>query len=153
MEKNLKIDIHAKNLPTIAKALSSQVRIDILKLLARRKSLNVNEIASILNLPMSTTATNVQILEAAGLIITIYQPGIRGSMKVCSAKHEMLMINMITDEEASNVKSEIIDMPIGNYYNFQVEPTCGLASEDGYIEKDDEIMSFYLLKKTKDKLI
>ena len=61
---------------TIIHALASKVRIDILKLLDTA-SLNVNEIAEKLDIPPSTAATNVKILEDSGLILTEFQPGTR----------------------------------------------------------------------------
>lgn len=51
------------------KALASQPRIEMLNLL-REKTLNINEIAEVLNLPQSTVATHISILEEAELIKT-----------------------------------------------------------------------------------
>ncbi len=51
------------------KALASEPRIQMLNLL-RDKTLNINEIADALNLPQSTVATHISILEEAVLIVT-----------------------------------------------------------------------------------
>ena len=72
-----------KELCSLGKALSSEVRIEILKLL-EQQSLNVNEIAEKLEIPASSAAMNVRVLEEAGLIRTELRPGVRGSMKICS---------------------------------------------------------------------
>ena len=56
-----------KELCSLGKALSSEVRIEILKLL-EQQSLNVNEIAEKLEIPASSAAMNVRVLEEAGLI-------------------------------------------------------------------------------------
>ena len=72
-----------KELAQIAKALSSETRIDILRQLSAAER-NVNEIAELLSLPQSSAVTHIKILEEAGLIRCVLQPGIRGSMKVCS---------------------------------------------------------------------
>ena len=60
----------------IAKALSSPMRVRMIALLSTR-SMNVNELAEALELPVSTAALNVRQLEEAGLINAEIQPGIR----------------------------------------------------------------------------
>ena len=69
----------------VAKALSSPLRVKMIGLLASR-SMNVNELAEALSMPVSTAALNVRQLEEAGLISTEIQPGIRGAMKLCSRR-------------------------------------------------------------------
>ena len=72
-----------RRLVLLGKALSVETRLDILKLLCGRER-NINEIAEELSIPPSSAASHVRVLEAAGLIKTALQPGIRGSMKLCS---------------------------------------------------------------------
>jgi predicted transcriptional regulator len=52
------------------KGLASPVRIRMLELIHERGPLNINEISKALKLPQSTVATNVQVLEEAGLVLT-----------------------------------------------------------------------------------
>ena len=79
----LQLDLDdTKRLSLVSKALSIEIRVEILKLLCRH-SLNINEIADRLSLPQSSAAAHVKVLEEAGLINTALQPAIRGSMKVC----------------------------------------------------------------------
>jgi predicted transcriptional regulator len=54
----------------VVRGLASPIRLQVLHVLRRRGPMNVNEIARHLGLPQSTIATNVQTLEAAGLIRT-----------------------------------------------------------------------------------
>lgn len=58
-----------EKLVTVAHALSTRSRVDILRLLDS-KNLNIMEIAEELKLPVSTVASNVKVLEAAELIQT-----------------------------------------------------------------------------------
>ena len=44
---------------------------------------SLQEIASILNIPLSSAALHIKTLEAAQLVITESQPGFHGSMRVC----------------------------------------------------------------------
>lgn len=66
MELTLDDDEKVLNL---AKALSSPIRIDILKLLIF-SSMSVKEIALTLGQPISSTALNINLLEQAGLLFT-----------------------------------------------------------------------------------
>ena len=70
----------------VAQALSSPQRVKMIGLLASR-SMNVNELADALGMPVSTAALNVRQLEEAGLISSEIQPGIRvDRRKQCSAR-------------------------------------------------------------------
>lgn len=52
------------------KGLASPVRLRMLKLICEKGPLNINEISKALKLPQSTVATNIQMLEEAGLVLT-----------------------------------------------------------------------------------
>ena len=94
MLKEIELSYSDKNeMLSVIKALANESRINILQLLDRG-CLNVNEIAETLDLPVSTTALNIKILEEAGLVLTELQPGIRGSMKVSSKACSNIIINL-----------------------------------------------------------
>lgn len=138
-----------KQLATLAKALSAEVRIEILKLLNRKK-MNINEISEQLKLPRSSTAAHLTLLEEAGLIKTSLLPGIRGSMKLSTKSLDSFGVNLhsLLEEE-----TEVINMPIGNFVDYYVEPTCGIVSEKGHIDEEDEPRCFYNPDRTKAKLL
>ena len=129
-----------EKLNLIGKAFSSDVRIDILRLLSD-KSLNVNEIAEDLNIPASSAAMHVRVLEDAGLIKCDLVPAVRGSMKLCARAVKSIAI--VTESAIGAEKVEIINMPIGSYVDYKVNPTCGLAGDKGMIGAEDEPGSFY----------
>lgn len=138
-----------EQLATLSKALSAEIRIEILKLL-NRKEMNINEISEHLKLPRSSAAAHLALLEEAGLIKTTLLPGIRGSMKLCSKSMDSFGVNLHTllEEEA-----EVINMPIGNFVDYYVEATCGIVSEKGHIDEEDEPRCFYNPDRTKAKLL
>lgn len=139
LELNLE---NEEQLCALGAALSSPVRIQILKLLYR-SSLNVAEIAQKLQIPASSAALYVRSLENAGLINTRLQPGGRGAMKICSRKNDCITIKMTSDDpEVSKVSS--ISMPVGCYTDCDITPSCGLASERGSIGCEDRPEAFYL---------
>lgn len=152
MLQSIKMNLDdTKHLALVSKALSVETRIEILKLLCQ-KDLNINEIAEQLSLPASSTAAHVKVLEEAGLIKTSLQPGVRGSMKLCSKNMDEIGINLVTLNTGIE-DYEIISMPIGNYVDYKVEPTCGLVSEKGPIDEEDEPRCFYNPLRTNAKLL
>jgi predicted transcriptional regulator len=136
---------------SIAKALSSETRIDILRHL-RYKDLNVNEIAELLEIPASSSAAHVKVLEEAGMIKTTLQPGIRGSMKVCHIVLDHIYMELNTMKNLEQ-EEEVIKMPIGSYVDYSVIPTCGIVSTKGPIGAEDEPRCFYLPERVDAQLI
>lgn len=126
----------------VGNALSSPVRIQILKLLYYN-SYNVGEIADKLQIPASSAALHIRTLENAGLIQTKSQPGNRGSMKLCSRKNDFINIRLAgIDPNINQVLS--FSMPIGAYTDCQITPTCGIASEYAPIGYEDRPAEFFL---------
>ncbi len=155
-EKNLEFNLatpsHKTSIVSIGKALSSPIRIDILNLI-KSKPLSLQEISRLLQIPLSSTAMHIRCLEDAGLIITENQPGIRGSMRVCMC-HFLCFHLEAYDTDIDAVDHSILyDMPIGNYYGFDVSPTCGLAGMDGVIDSFDTPVSFYSAERLNAQLI
>ncbi|WP_123039579.1 ArsR/SmtB family transcription factor [Cohnella candidum] len=131
-------------LVTVAHALSTRARIDILRLLSNR-NLNVVEIAETLKLPVSTVANNIKVLEAAKLINTELLPASRGAMKVCTRNYDDIHIacNLEKAVPKGALRVYEMEMPIGHYSDCEVHPTCGMANSDGMIVREDEPASFY----------
>ncbi|MEC0238809.1 helix-turn-helix domain-containing protein [Paenibacillus dokdonensis] len=131
-------------LASVAHALSTRSRIDILQLLVSHK-LNVIEIAEALNLPVSTVASHIKVLEGAKLIHTEMLPASRGAMKVCSPNYEGIHIalNMKRRIPKGELNHYEVEMPIGHYSDCEVSPTCGMASAKSVILNEDEPAIFY----------
>lgn len=139
------------HLANVSKALSSETRIEIMRHL-RYKDLNVNEIAEILDIPASSSAAHVKVLEEAGIIKTSLQPGIRGSMKVCHIVLDHVYIEMVTSQNQKK-DEEIIKMPIGSFVDYKIEPTCGIVSSKGPIGSEDDPRCYYLPERVEAQLI
>lgn len=150
LSKIIRLDLDdTEKMALTAKALSAEIRLEILKLLCRG-NYNINEIAEQLNLPQSSAATHVKLLEEAGLIATELVPAVRGSMKICKRELRSLELNMETNREED---SEVINMPIGNFVDYYVEPTCGIVNEKNHIDEEDEPRCFYNPGRTGAKLL
>lgn len=135
----------------VAKALSSPVRIEILKLLYH-EGLIINEIAKILSIPPSSAALHVKILEKANLIRLEEQPGTRGSMKLCSRKKDYVNISLIAANYHINEIASV-EMPIGAFTECSVVPTCGLADKEHIIGMEDMEYCFYLPERIHAQII
>ena len=117
----------------VLKGLASPVRVNILKLLHDRGKLNVNEISSQLKLPQSTVATNVQMLEEAGLIQTETIRAKKGQQKVCSARYNEIVVRFESTEPKPDNNLVEVSMPLGLFTNAEVSAPCGLCSPTGII--------------------
>lgn len=148
LELDLEDEYHLNNLGA---ALSSPARVQILKLLYRN-SYNVAEIAEKLQIPTSSAALYVRSLEKAGLINTRIQPGSRGSVKICSRKHDQITIKL-TANDPSVSKISSISMPIGCFTDCKVAPSCGLASESARIGFDDRPESFFFPERASAQIL
>ncbi len=115
----------------VLKGLASELRIRILELL-RERSMNVNELTRALGMPQSTVATNVQILESAGLIRTEAMKARKGSQKICHNVYQEMMIQFPQTRKPGDDLIEV-EMPIGLYTSFEVSAPCGLCSTEGII--------------------
>ena len=126
----------------VAKALSSPMRVRMLALLGIR-SMNVNELAEALSLPVSTAALNVRQLEEAGLIATAIQPGIRGAMKLCSRRIDSVSMRL-TPEPQDAADAITVQLPIGSYSCAEaITAPCGMVSDHGWIGESDVSRTFY----------
>lgn len=126
----------------VAKALSSPLRVRMLALLSSR-SMNVNEIADALSMPVSTAALNVRQLEESGLIYTEIQPGIRGAMKLCSRRIDSVSMRLVPELQ-DGVSALTLSLPIGSYSSAQdIRPECGIVSEHAWIGERNAPRTFY----------
>lgn len=130
-----------KALTALGKALSSEVRLEILQLLYGQ-SMIIGEIAKKMNLPPSSTAFHLKLLEDAGLIRMETQPGTRGTTKLCTRSADHITINLVK-RNADIDELFSAEMPVGAYCSCRVTPTCGLRSVSGTIGHEDREYCFY----------
>lgn len=134
----------------ICKTLAHEHRMEILKILTGGPE-NVNELSEKLNIPFSSAAVNVKKLEESGLIATQMIPG-RGSQKINTKLYDRIIINL-EEPKPKNEDVVIIEMPIGDYVNCDVEPSCGLLGDQEIIHILDDPRSFYEPERKNAQLI
>lgn len=130
--------IHIKELRSglsIFKALNSEIRIEILGLLTKNDSLNLNEIAEKLNLSNGAVTMHIRKLEESGLIDITTAVGKHGIQKICYLNEDLLTVELRGKEPENLYEYEI---KVGHYSDYRAEPTCGLATKDSIIGEFDD---------------
>jgi predicted transcriptional regulator len=122
------------------KALSSEIRVKIISLLAEHRELNMNELGEKLGIPGSTLTAQIKLLDECGILDIRGAGGGRGMRKLCSLKESHLLIEMF--ESPARHKRLHCEIPAGSYSDFTVAPPCGLASPAAPIGREDAPLYF-----------
>jgi transcriptional regulator, ArsR family len=130
----MNIQAEEKWLP-VYEALASKVRLKVIQLLAQ-KPRNIKELAEELGLSSAIMTMHVKKLEKAGLISTKRIHGNGGVQKLCSLAVNHIEIDIPMEKEERKYYQTII--PIGHYTDFEIEPTCGLATLEKVIGYYDD---------------
>ncbi|MDU1847733.1 MAG: winged helix-turn-helix transcriptional regulator [Niallia nealsonii] len=130
--------IHIKDLRSgipIFKALSSEIRVEILSLLTKNGSLNLNEIAQKLNLSNGAVTMHIKKLEESGIIDVSTAVGKHGIQKICYLNENLLTVELQNNKSENYYEYEI---KVGHYCDYLAEATCGLATKDSIIGEFDD---------------
>ena len=127
----------------VAHALSTELRLQILTMVVDQAK-SVGEIARTLEVPVSTVALNVQVLQKAGLVATETLPGVRGTLKLVSRAIDDVSLRLTHDAERLRT-IRVIELPVGAYSLAEgIQPTCGLAAHDERFYMDDMPSAFWM---------
>lgn len=135
--------LHIKSLEEgldIFKALGSEVRIEIIKILSESQGMNMNELAARLNITNGALTGHIKKLEDCGLVTVSNESAGHGNQKKCSVCLDKILIEMGFQEETKNIYRT--DLKVGHFSDYEVYPTCGLASGDAMIGQVDDIRYF-----------
>lgn len=121
----MQIDIDEKWLP-VYEALASNVRLKIINFLSKQP-MNVKELAEKLQLSSAIVTMHVNKLEKAGIIKSKRTRSKGGVQKLCSIALDSIQINFPANI-AKGRKFHEFNLPIGLYTDFNVHPTCGIAT-------------------------
>ncbi len=114
-----------KTIAKLARALASEERIKILRLLAARP-MNIYEIARTLDIPFSTASNHVAILEDARIIFVSTQQGKKRHVKMCMKHLVKLSFTFFNPPTTTTTEPYTIEMPVGHFTEVNVQPPCGL---------------------------
>ncbi|MCI8770841.1 MAG: helix-turn-helix domain-containing protein [Lachnospiraceae bacterium] len=124
----------------VFKALGSDVRIEIVKLLLKNKEMSMNELASELSITNGALTNHIKKLENCKIVAISSESSGHGNQKMCSLHLNKIIIDLDMPEESQNVYST--DIKIGHFSNYKIYPTCGLASESALIGEVDDTRYF-----------
>jgi predicted transcriptional regulator len=127
----------------IARALSNQLRCEILNLLVN-EDMNISQISTALKIPQSTCTSNIKILEAADLIESHQKPGTsHGTQKICSLKYTKTLLPIVSTATKKTKENLFVTaMPIGLFTDFSIQPPCGMCGKDKMIGIFDNVSTF-----------
>lgn len=131
----LHIDSLEKGLD-LFKALGSDVRITIIKLLIESGGMNMNELATKLNITNGALTSHIKKLEDCGLISTSSESTGHGNQKICTVSLDKILIDLDNDSKLENIYQT--EIKIGHYCDYDVYPTCGLSTSQAVIGEVDD---------------
>lgn len=135
--------LHIKSLPEgldLFKALGSEVRIEIVRILLENNGMNMNELASRLNITNGALTSHIKKLEECGVVTVAGETSGHGNQKICSVHLDKILIELQDQQKNENVYTTSIK--VGLFSDYDVYPTCGLASGSQLIGEVDDTRYF-----------
>lgn len=135
--------LHIKTLDEgldVFKALGSEIRISIIKLLLKHKGMNMNELATSLKITNGALTSHIKKLEDCGIITIVSESAGHGNQKKCMVHLDKILIEFDLEEQQKNIYET--EIKIGHYSDYQVYPTCGLATANQLIGEVDDARYF-----------
>ncbi|MBT9778305.1 winged helix-turn-helix transcriptional regulator [Clostridium sp. MCC353] len=117
------------------KALGSDIRIAILELLLEDDNMNLNDLATALNLTNGALTSHIRQLEEAGMIAVNTKNSAGNEKKYCVTA-ERILVQIRKERESSNHYET--DIKVGSYSDYMVAPSCGLSTATHYIGQVDD---------------
>lgn len=133
--------LHIKKLEDGAelfKALGSDIRINILRLLLDNQQMSMNEIAQSIGVSNGALTSHVKKLEETGLIKTDTVHSTHGNQKMCSVNIDQILIDIDGEDTDKNDQVYSEEIPIGYFSNYDVYPTCGISTTESLIGEADD---------------
>ncbi|WP_284645544.1 ArsR/SmtB family transcription factor [Paenibacillus silviterrae] len=134
----MNLDVTTKNM-SVLECFSSETRVRIIELLNGRPY-NIGELAEALGFSSAIITKHIQKLEEAGIVQTENLVGKRGTQKRCSLKVDQLTLVLRTEskDKSDDRTRYTVELPIGQYIRYDVQPTCGLAGTEKRIGMMDD---------------
>lgn len=122
----------------IFKTLGSPVRVRILRLIQEQEGLNIKQLAQALQLPATTLSPHLSLLEEAGLIEFRDEALSHGTQKLCYAVKEWDQLLIDFSLSRSDLQVYSAELGVGEFSDFSVTPTCGMATASSFVGQLDQ---------------
>ena len=129
-------------------ALDSDVRLGILDELLQNGELNLAYFAKRFNVSNGAITAHVKKLYEAGLIEISTSSGIRGTQKICCLSTDKIIIDFASHPQAEG-SVETAQLDVGHFIDYDVHPTCGLATAERVIGRFDDPACFSYPERVK----
>lgn len=119
-----------------SKALSSKLRVEILQYLAAYPGTGMMELADFFQVSRAAITQNIRQLNEAGLVEFGQSADDSGARKSCYLTEQQFMLNLGRQFQKQKIYST--EIPIGQFINYEVMPTCGIATTEKLIGHVDD---------------
>lgn len=133
--------LHVKNLDEgleVFKALGSELRINIIKLLQENHEMNMNELATSLRITNGALTSHIKKLEESGIIQVMTERGGHGNQKICKVAIDKIVVDVESEETEEDQNIYNTEVKVGHYSDYNVYPTCGLATSKAIVGEVDD---------------
>lgn len=133
--------LHVKNLDEgleVFKALGSELRINIIKLLQENHEMNMNELATSLGITNGALTSHIKKLEESGIIQVMTERGGHGNQKICKVAVDKIVVDVESEETEEDQNIYNTEVKVGHYSDYNVYPTCGLATSKAVVGEVDD---------------
>ncbi|MCR5740594.1 MAG: winged helix-turn-helix transcriptional regulator [Lachnospiraceae bacterium] len=122
------------------KALGSEIRIQILNILMENGPMNMNQLASQLNITNGALTGHIKKLEDCELITISNESSGHGNRKICSVKQDKLLVDF--EKPIDDANTFATQIKVGQFTSHNVYPTCGMATNRSLIGELDDVRYF-----------
>jgi len=120
----------------IFKALGSDIRTDIVRILIDEGPMNMNELAGRLDITNGALTSHIRKLTEAGLITVRGETSGHGNQKICTVDIDKILVEV--QAEKVEEESYTADIRVGQFSDYNVSGACGLATSEGIIGEVDD---------------
>lgn len=140
-----------KNGLPLFEALSSPVRLKIIELLLENPKMNLDDIAKALKFTNGGITKHIKKLEEGGLITIKLHSGNRGTQKICTLSDEKILIDINLPKE--NEKKYEIEFEVGQFVEYEINPTCGFATTERLTCELDNSKNFSMPERFNSQIV
>lgn len=133
--------LHIKNLSEglpVFKALGSEIRLNIIRILMENGPMNMNELASKLGITNGALTSHIKLMEQCRLVKVLSEHAGHGNQKICRVNVDKVLIDLSGEEEEVGKDIYTTSLPVGHYTDWNIYPTCGIADENALIGEVDD---------------
>ena len=133
--------LHVKNLDEgleVFKELGLKLRINIIKLLQENHEMNMNELATSLGITNGALTSHIKKLEESGIIQVMTERGGHGNQKICKVAVDKIVVDVESEETEEDQNIYNTEVKVGHYSDYNVYPTCGLATSKAIVGEVDD---------------